>query len=78
MSSALLIVAGLAGLIVGADLLVRGGAAAASRLGVRPIVIGLTVVSLGTSLPELASQVTASAALKEARSSWPISAIWSG
>jgi cation:H+ antiporter len=54
MSSALLIVAGLAGLLVGADLLVRGGAALASQFGVRPIVIGLTVVALGTSLPELA------------------------
>jgi cation:H+ antiporter len=54
MPSALLIVAGLAGLLVGADLLVRGGAALASHLGVRPIVVGLTVVALGTSLPELA------------------------
>lgn len=54
MSSALLIVAGLAGLLVGADLLVRGGQALAVRLGVRPIVVGLTVVALGTSLPELA------------------------
>ena len=59
MSSALLIVAGLAGLLVGADLLVRGGAALASRLGVRPIVIGLTVVALGTSLPELAVGIDA-------------------
>jgi cation:H+ antiporter len=59
MSSALLIVAGLAGLLVGADLLVRGGAALASHLGVRPIVIGLTVVALGTSLPELAVGIDA-------------------
>jgi cation:H+ antiporter len=59
MPSALLIVAGLAGLLVGADLLVRGGAALASRLGVRPIVVGLTVVSLGTSLPELAIGIDA-------------------
>jgi cation:H+ antiporter len=59
MSSALLIVAGLAGLLVGAELLVRGGAALASRLGVRPIVIGLTVVALGTSLPELAVGIDA-------------------
>jgi cation:H+ antiporter len=59
MSSALLIVAGLAGLLVGADLLVRGGAALASHLGVRPIVIGLTVVALGTSLPELAIGIDA-------------------
>jgi cation:H+ antiporter len=59
MSSALLIVAGLGGLLVGADLIVRGGAALASHLGVRPIVIGLTVVALGTSLPELAVGIDA-------------------
>jgi Sodium/calcium exchanger protein len=59
MPSALLIVAGLAGLLVGAELLVRGGAALASHLGVRPIVIGLTVVALGTSLPELAVGIDA-------------------
>ena len=59
MSSALLIVAGLAGLLIGADLLVRGGVALASHLGVRPIVIGLTVIALGTSLPELAVGIDA-------------------
>jgi hypothetical protein len=59
MSSALLIAAGLAGLLIGADLLVRGGAALASHLGVRPIVVGLTVVALGTSLPELAVGIDA-------------------
>ena len=50
---------GLAGLLLGADLLVRGGAALASHLGVRPIVIGLTVIALGTSLPELAVGIDA-------------------
>jgi cation:H+ antiporter len=59
MSGALLILAGLAGLLIGADLLVRGGAALASLLGVRPIVVGLTVVALGTSLPELAVGIDA-------------------
>jgi cation:H+ antiporter len=59
MPSAMLIVAGLAGLLFGADLLVRGSAALAAHLGVRPIVIGLTVVALGTSLPELAVGVDA-------------------
>jgi hypothetical protein len=59
MWSALLILAGLAGLLVGAELLVRGATALASRLGIRPIVIGLTVVSLGTSLPELAIGIDA-------------------
>jgi cation:H+ antiporter len=57
--SALLIAAGLAGLLVGADLLVRGGAALATHLGVTPIVVGLTVVALGTSLPELAVGIDA-------------------
>jgi cation:H+ antiporter len=59
MWSALLILAGLAGLLVGAELLVRGSTALAARLGIRPIVIGLTVVSLGTSLPELAIGIDA-------------------
>ncbi len=46
----------LAGLLVltgGADLLVRGGAALAIRLGLSPLVVGLTVVAFGTSAPEL-------------------------
>lgn len=46
--------AGLALLIVGAEIMVRGGAEVAVRLGISPIVIGLTVVSIGTSMPELA------------------------
>ncbi|MGE2735973.1 calcium/sodium antiporter [Mycolicibacterium vaccae] len=52
--------AGLALLIVGAEVLVRGGAEVAVRLGIRPIVIGLTVVSIGTSMPELAVGVVSS------------------
>lgn len=60
----LLVVAGLATLVIGAELLVRGGAAVATRLGVPPMVIGLTVVSIGTSLPELAIGVDA--ALRDA------------
>ncbi|HET7518213.1 MAG TPA: sodium:calcium antiporter, partial [Actinomycetes bacterium] len=44
---------------MGAELLVRGSTALASRLGIRPMVIGLTVVSLGTSLPELAIGIDA-------------------
>ncbi|MGE4361702.1 MAG: calcium/sodium antiporter [Mycolicibacterium sp.] len=45
---------GLAALIVGAEVMVRGGAQLAARLGISPIIIGLTVVSIGTSMPELA------------------------
>jgi cation:H+ antiporter len=59
MPSALLIVGGLAALIVGAELLVRGGTGLATRFGIRPMVIGLTVVSLGTSVPELAIGIDA-------------------
>ncbi|HEY5881389.1 MAG TPA: calcium/sodium antiporter [Nakamurella sp.] len=50
----LLVVGGLALLILGAEVLVRGAAALASALGVPPVVVGLTVVSVGTSAPELA------------------------
>ena len=50
---------GVAALIAGAELLVRGGAALAARLGISPLLIGLTVVALGTSTPELAVGIEA-------------------
>jgi cation:H+ antiporter len=59
MPTVLLIVGGLAALIVGAELLVRGGTGLATWFGIRPMVIGLTVVSLGTSVPELAIGIDA-------------------
>ena len=40
-------------LFVGAELLVRGGASLALKLGLTPLVVGLTVVAFGTSTPEL-------------------------
>src|SRR3546814_6943223 len=49
----------LTALIAGAELLVRGGAALAARLGISPLLIGLTVVALGTSTPELAVGIEA-------------------
>ncbi|HRD27172.1 MAG TPA: calcium/sodium antiporter [Caulobacter sp.] len=51
--------AGLAMLAVGGDLLVRGAASAARRLGVSPLLIGLTVVGFGTSTPELVTSLQA-------------------
>ncbi|MFP5577172.1 MAG: calcium/sodium antiporter [Acidimicrobiia bacterium] len=51
--------AGLACLVAGAELLVRGAASIATRFGIAPIVIGLTVVAFGTSAPELAVSVSA-------------------
>lgn len=50
----LLLIAGLTILILGADLLVRGASQLAARLGIPPLVIGLTVVAFGTSSPEVA------------------------
>lgn len=47
-------------LYFGAEWLVRGSARLASSLGVSPIVVGLTVVSMGTSAPELMISVVAS------------------
>jgi len=47
-------VAGLAALVLGADLLVRGASRLASTFGISPLVIGLTVVAMGTSAPEMA------------------------
>jgi cation:H+ antiporter len=55
----LLLVAGLLLLVAGGDGLVRGASALAFRLGVSPLVVGLTVVAFGTSAPELAVNVTA-------------------
>ena len=46
-------------LIKGADFFVDGSSAVAKLLRVPPIIIGLTVVAMGTSLPELAVSVTA-------------------
>jgi cation:H+ antiporter len=49
----------LVGLAVGGELLVRGAIGSAAALGVSERVIGLTVVSIGTSLPELVASVAA-------------------
>lgn len=53
MIDALLLLLGLIVLIKGADFLVAGSRSIAADLGVSPLVIGLTVVSFGTSMPEM-------------------------
>lgn len=55
----LCLVAGLAILVAGGELLVRGAAALALRANIPPLIIGLTVVSMGTSAPELFASVQA-------------------
>ena len=57
--SVLFIVGGLAGLVYGGQLFVDGASGIASALGVSESTIGLTIVAGGTSLPELATSVTA-------------------
>ncbi|GIX38559.1 MAG: sodium:calcium antiporter [Silanimonas sp.] len=54
----LTLLAGLALLIWGADLLVKGAARLATSFGLSPLVVGLTVVAFGTSSPELAISVS--------------------
>ncbi|MDD9814231.1 MAG: calcium/sodium antiporter [Thaumarchaeota archaeon] len=57
--SALLAGAGLALLCVGGGRLVGGGVSVARRLGMSPLVIGMTIVAYGTSTPELAASIAA-------------------
>jgi len=55
----LLIVMGLIGLITGAKLLVSGGVSIARNLGIGEWFIGITVIAIGTSLPEIVSSIMA-------------------
>lgn len=55
----LLVVVGLVGVIAGGKLVVDNAVAIASSLGVSDALVGLTVIAIGTSLPELATSVVA-------------------
>ncbi|WP_281302266.1 MULTISPECIES: calcium/sodium antiporter [unclassified Iodidimonas] len=59
LKSLLFVIGGCAGLVIGADLLVSGSVFIATSLGVSEAIIGLTLVALGTSLPELATSIMA-------------------
>jgi cation:H+ antiporter len=54
-----MVVAGLAMLLIGAHWIVGGAVAMATTLGIPEIVVGLTIVAIGTSLPEIATSVLA-------------------
>lgn len=59
---ALFVIGGLVLLTAGGELLVRGAISTAERLGVSPLLIGLTLVGFGTSTPELVTSVEAALA----------------
>lgn len=58
--SVLFILLGLVGLIAGSEALVRGATAIAKSIGVSDEIIALTLIAIGTSLPELATAIVAS------------------
>ena len=58
--SSLLVITGISGVLYGAHLLVAGATDTARYFGVTEGLIGLTIVAVGTSLPELASSIAAS------------------
>lgn len=53
------ILGGLAGLTIGGEMIVKSATTIAQRMGVSDAIIGLTIVALGTSLPELATSIIA-------------------
>ncbi|MBE0577300.1 MAG: calcium/sodium antiporter [Desulfuromonadales bacterium] len=55
--SLVLVLLGMAGLGLGAELMVRGAVMVAILLGVSELIVGLSVVAVGTSLPELAASL---------------------
>ena len=57
--SVLYVLAGLAGLMIGGDVLIEGAVDLARAAGISEAVIGLTLIAIGTSLPELAAVIFA-------------------
>lgn len=59
LKASLYLIFGLIFLVIGSRLLVWGGVEIAESLGISDLIIGLTIVAVGTSLPELAASITA-------------------
>ena len=57
--SIILILVGLVGIVLGGDLVVDSASAIAIALGMSETLVGLTIVAIGTSLPELVTSITA-------------------
>ncbi len=58
----LLTLGGLCGLLIGGELVVRGAVSTATCLGLSPLLIGLTIVAFGTSIPEIVTSIEAALA----------------
>ncbi len=58
------IIGGLALLIIGSELVMRGGVGLATDLGVDEFTIGLTIVAIGTTMPELAVSISSACRLE--------------
>lgn len=58
-TSALMLGVGFAGIVIGSNLLVRGATDVAKAMGVSNLIVGLTIVAAGTSLPEVATSIVA-------------------
>ncbi|MCK5175660.1 MAG: calcium/sodium antiporter, partial [Planctomycetes bacterium] len=56
-----MLIVGLVILVKGADFLVDGAVGIAQMFGISPLIIGLTIVAMGTSAPEVAASITAAA-----------------
>ena len=56
----LILILGFAMLVVGADWMVEGASGIAEKAGISKLVIGLTIVAMGTSAPEAAISISAS------------------
>ena len=65
--SIIILVIGFALLMKGADYFVEGSSSVAKRLYIPSMIIGMTIVAMGTSLPECAVSVTASLAQKQGK-----------
>ena len=59
LKSIIFLLIGFAGLVIGGNLIVKGAVEIALMIGLSERVIGLTIVSIGTSLPELATSIAA-------------------
>ena len=55
----IILLAGFLFLVKGADWFVEGAASIAKKLGIPQLIIGLTIVAMGTSMPEAAVSITA-------------------